>query len=100
RPPGHPEILHDPPELLAGKLVERAERLIEHEQLRLVDQRATERGTLHHPARELPRMFVSEASESHLHEQRIDSVAELTPALGPVLLPERRNDLHGEHHVV
>jgi len=45
-------------------------------------------------------MFVGEASESHLHEQRIDPVAELTPAFGPVFLPERRNDLQGQHHVV
>ena len=49
-----PQRLHDAPQLLAGEGVERAERLVEHQQLGLVDQGAAEVGALLHAARELP----------------------------------------------
>src|SRR3954467_12388462 len=39
--------------------LERAERLVEHQQIRLVDQRAAERGALLHAAGELPWEFVA-----------------------------------------
>ena len=99
-PVGHPQILHDPPQLLAGELIERAERLVEHQELRLVDQRAAQRGTLHHAAGELPRIFVAEAGEPDLRKQRFDAVAEFALALGAILSAERRNDLERQHDVV
>ena len=71
------------PQLLAGELIERAERLVEHQQLRLVDQRAAERGALQHAAGELPGIFVAEAREPDLREQRLDAVAELASCAWP-----------------
>src|SRR5688572_10845170 len=45
------------PQLLARERVERAERLVEEQDLRFMDQRAADGGALLHAARELPRMF-------------------------------------------
>ena len=77
----HPEVLHDRPQFLAGELIERAERLVEHQELRIVDERAAERGALHHPARQLPGIFVAEAREPDLRQQCLDAIAKLGLAL-------------------
>ena len=53
------EVADHAPELLAREGVERAERLVEHQQLRLVDERAAERGALLHAAGELPGILVA-----------------------------------------
>ena len=100
RLPRHPELLHDRPQLLARELVERAERLVEQQELRIVHQRAAERGALQHAAGELPGIFVAEAREPDLRQQRVGAVAEFGVALGAILLPERRHDLQRQHHVV
>ena len=62
RPQLRSTVLHDRPQFLAGELVERAERLVEHQKLRIVDQRAAQRGALQHAAGELPGMLVAEAA--------------------------------------
>ena len=42
RPVRRPEILHDRPQFLACELIERAERLVQHEKLRFMNQRAAQ----------------------------------------------------------
>src|ERR1043165_2006138 len=42
------QIANHAPQFLASERIERAKRLIEHQQLRLVDQRTAERGALLH----------------------------------------------------
>ena len=69
-------VLQDRPEFLAGELVERAERLVEQQQARLVDQGAAEIGALEHAAGELPRVFAGKALEPDLRQQRMGLVAE------------------------
>ena len=49
------QVADHAPQLLAREGIERAERLVEHQQFGLVDQRAAERGALLHAAGELPR---------------------------------------------
>jgi hypothetical protein len=44
------QVADDAPQFLAGEGVERTERLVQHQQLRLVDQRAAQRGALLHAA--------------------------------------------------
>ena len=57
------QIAHHAPQLLAREGIERAERLVEHQQVGLVDQRAAEVGALLHAARELPGELGAEALE-------------------------------------
>src|SRR5687768_14736404 len=57
------------PELLAREGIERAEWLVEQQDLGLVNQRATDRGALLHPARQLPRMLFSEPLQPDGFEQ-------------------------------
>ena len=71
----HPELLQDRPQLFAGELVQRAERFIEQQHPRLVDQRAAQIGALKHAARELPREAARKALEADLLQQRIGLVA-------------------------
>ena len=49
------QVADHAPQLFAREGVEGAEGLVEHQQLRLVDERAAERGALLHAAGELPR---------------------------------------------
>ena len=63
------QVADHAPQLLAGERVERAERLVEHQQLRLVDQRAAERGALLHAAGQLPGIFVALAAEADRGQQ-------------------------------
>ena len=63
------QVADHAPQLLAREGVERAERLVEHQQLRLVDQRAAERGALLHAARQLPRKFLAQAAEPDRGQQ-------------------------------
>ena len=72
----HPELLQDRPQLLARELVERAERLVEQQQARLVDQRAAEIGALQHAAGKLPGIAAAKALQADLLQQRIGLVAE------------------------
>jgi hypothetical protein len=95
-----PEVLHHAPQFLAGELVERAERLVEHQQLRFMDERAAERGPLQHAARQLPGIFVAEAGETDLRQQSLDPVAKFSSALAAIVAPERRHDLQWQHDIV
>ena len=60
-PHAQQQLLHHQPRLR----VERAERLVHQEQLRLADPRAGERDSLLHAARELVRVMLFEACEAH-----------------------------------
>ena len=81
-----PELLQDRPQFFARELVERAERLVEQQQPRLVDQRAAQLGALQHAAGELPGIVVAEALEADLLQQRLGLVAEFGLALAAELV--------------
>ena len=51
--------------------IERAERLIQQQDLRIVRERSCKRGTLLHAARKLLRIVVLEAFQTHLDDQRV-----------------------------
>ena len=109
---GDPEPLLDVDELelrlLAQLLVERPERLVEQEQLRLLDQAPRQRHPLPLPARELVRLAVGELRElhqlQHLGDLRRRLVAPHPVAqqpVGDVLLDRhvREQRVGLEHHV-
>src|SRR5580658_4221424 len=58
-----PERLHDAPQLLARERVESCERLVQHHELRLMHQGATETSALLHAAGELPGKLGAERAE-------------------------------------
>ena len=95
----HPEVLQDRPQLLAGELVERAERLVQQQHARLMDQRAAEIGALEHAAGELPGIAAAEALEADLLQQRVGLVAEFGLAQFAELRAERLDDLQRQHDV-
>jgi len=64
-----PQRLHDAPQLLAREGVERAERLVEHQELGLVDQGTAEVGALLHATGELPGELLRKVGEPHRLEQ-------------------------------
>src|SRR6058998_1301421 len=63
--------------------VERLERLVEEQQLRLVQQRAAEREPLEHPARERPRAVVADLPEPEALEEHADPLAALRNPVEP-----------------
>ena len=54
------------------KLSSARERLVQHQQARLVDQRAAQRGALLHAARQLPGILGAQPGEADLGQQRLD----------------------------
>ena len=68
-----------------GLEVERRERLVEQQHLRLVDQRARERHALAHAARERRGIVVGEAVQAELVEQRMRALARLARAACPCI---------------
>ena len=74
-----PDLLLDPLELdlhlLAELEVEGAERLVEEEDARPVDDRAGQRDALALPARELQRLALAEADEPHDRKRLLDARA-------------------------
>src|SRR5581483_11324535 len=80
-------VLHE----LAGLDVERGERLVHQDELRVEDERLRERDALSHPARELMRIAVAETAEAHA----------LQPILRPLerLLPFDAAELEAGGHV-
>ena len=94
-----PQVAQHAPQLLAREGVERGERLVEHQQRRLVDQRAAQRDALLHAAGELPGIALAEPVEPDGPEQR----ARLLAVLGLLrrnLVAMRLDDLEREQHVV
>src|SRR5262249_41265017 len=87
------------PQLLARKCVERGERLVQHQQRGLMDQRATERDALLHAAGEFPRKALAKAVKTYRLEQRVGLLPVLF-LLAPKLLPVRLHDLEREKDVV
>src|SRR6187397_1056821 len=57
------QVADHTPQLLAGESIERRERLVQHQQLRFMDQRAAERGALLHAAGQLPGILLALAAE-------------------------------------
>ena len=78
---GDPDLALDPLELelhlLAQLEVERAERLVEQQHLRLVDDRARQRDPLALAAGELERLAVAEAGEADHLERRLGAAPPL-----------------------
>ena len=70
--PRRMQVAHHAPQLFAGEAVERGERLVQHQQARLVDQGAAQRGALLHAARQLPGILGAEPGEADLGQQRLD----------------------------
>ena len=66
------QVAHHAPQLLAREAVERAEGLIQHEKLRLVNQGPAQRGALLHAARQLPGKLGAHAGKADLRQQRLD----------------------------
>ena len=94
--------------LLAQLEVERAERLVEQERGRLVDERARERDALLLAAGELARLALLHALEAHRAQRRGDARAHLVAAHALDAQPERHVLEHAhvreervrlEHHV-
>ena len=83
--------------LLAELQVERAERLVEQEDARVVHERARERDALLLTARELPRLALREAGEPHELEDLGDAALQL--ALGDALPLEPEGDVVLDRHV-
>jgi hypothetical protein len=59
------------PQLLAGEGVERPEGLVQHQELRLVDQRAAQARALLHAARELPGILAPLPRQPDRGQQRL-----------------------------
>jgi hypothetical protein len=89
------------PERLAHLRVERAEGLVQQQQLRLDRERARERHALALPARELGRVAVRHALELHALEQFRDALGALGAArpVAPALHPEPERDVVEDGHV-
>ena len=78
-------------ELVAHDLVQRSERLVHEQQLRIERQRASDRGPLLHTARELPGVLVLEALQ-------VDHLQPARRALAP-LRRRQAHHLERQHHV-
>ena len=78
-----PELQQLLVELVAHDLVERAERLVHQQQLRLERQRAGDRGALLHAARELPGILALEALEIDQREVARRALAPLRRPASP-----------------
>ena len=87
-----PQVAQHAPQFLAREGVERGERLVEHQQRRLMDQRAAERDALLHAAGQLPGKTLAEAVEPDGLEKRIGLAAIAFP-LASELAPMRLHDL-------
>ena len=87
------------PQLLARERIERAERLIEQQQRRLVDQRAAQRRALLHAARQLPGIMFREAVEPD-HGQQVARLGDIFLAVLLESARVRLDDLKRQQHVV
>ena len=94
-----PEIAQHAPQLLAGEGIERGERLVQHQQRRLMDQRAAERDTLLHAAGQLPRIAVAKTLQSDGRKQLLGLRAKLGLPRAK-LRAVRLHDLERQQHVV
>src|SRR5260370_936029 len=94
-----PQVAQHAPQFVAREGVERGERLVEHQQRRLMDQCAAERDALLHAAGELPRKTLGEAVEPDGLEQCLGLVAVVLP-LASELAAVRLDDLERQEHVV
>ena len=94
-----PQVAQHTPQLLARERVERGERLVQHQQRGLVDQRPTQRSALLHASRQLPGIALAETVEPDRLEQGPGLLAVLLLLL-PKLVPVRLHDLERKQHVV
>ncbi len=94
-----PEIAQHAPQFFARERIERGERLVEHQQRRLVDQRAAERDALLHAAGQLPRIAVAEALQADGCKQLLGLRAKLGLSCAK-LRAMRLHDFERQQHVV
>src|SRR4029077_2779200 len=94
-----PELLHDAPQSFARERIERAERLIENQELRLMYDCAAEIGALLHSAGKLPWEPAAELSKTHRGQQlfSLRGILSAVPADEPFM---GLHDLKREHNVV
>ena len=92
------QIADDAPQLLAGEGVEGRERLVEHQQLRLVDEGTAQRRPLLHAPGELPGELLARAFEPYGREQRIGPFV-VGGAVPADVAAVRLDDLHRQQHV-
>src|ERR1700736_2457718 len=94
-----PEVTQYKPQLLAGERIQRSERLVQHQQRRVMNERAAERSALLHAARQFPGVALAESIEPYSLEER----QRLRPVLR-LLLPEspamRLYDLQRQQDIV
>ena len=93
------KVADDAPQFLARERVECAERLVEHQQSRFVDQRTAQICALLHAAGKLPGIFRTEAGQADQFEHRLRPVDILRLVLAQSL-GMRRHDLERQHDVV
>ena len=93
-----PQLLQHAPELLAGKGIERAKWLIQHQQLRIVYERPAQACALLHAAREHPRLLVLEPGEPDRRQQLLGLRDILVFELAQPMAM-RPHDLQRQHRV-
>src|SRR5215211_4556851 len=96
----HPVLLahpqHEVLEVAARLRVDRGERLVHQQDLRLIGKRAGDRHPLLHPARELPRVAVDEARQSDRLDRLLDEPRRLP--LAELLVAQRQRDVAAHGH--
>ena len=95
-----PDVAQHAPQFLAREGVERGERLVEHQQRGLVDQRAAERGALLHAARQFPGKPVAEARRGRPCRAASRRARGIRSFLERKLRAVRLDDLQRQHDVV
>ena len=93
------QVADHAPQLLARERIERAERLVEHQQLRFVDQRAAERGALLHAAGQLPRDISRPGRASPTEVSRFSARATYSARCAADFAAMRLDDLERQQEV-
>ena len=93
-----PNVAQHAPQLFARERIQRGERLVQHQQCGLMDERAAERDALLHAAGQLPGKTLAEAVEPYGLEQRLGGGAIMLP-LAAKLVAVGLHDLEREQHV-
>ena len=92
---GHADLLDDVHQLdlrfLAQLLVQRAQRLVQQQQLRLLGQAARQRHALLLAARQLVRLALGELAQLHQLEHGLDALGDLV--LGQAVAPQAEGDV-------
>jgi hypothetical protein len=94
-----PEVLEDLPKVFLREGIQCRKRLVQHEELRLVNDRSAEIGALLHAAGELPGEACAELAETDGLQQLLHPRFEKF-SISPHAALEGFNDLQRQHHIV